>query len=141
MGLCLPEECNADNHKAIVNTLNLALSQFGPDYYVGNIVDNPYAFEAEKKWLFYPVVILIITLMLLTLISTYLSRIPKFKDNSSTAIKIINTFNLFKSFKIFKHKHNVFNVFNGVKSLCMFWVILGHQYLERTNSSINFINI
>lgn len=42
MGLCLPEECNTDNHQAIVSTLNAVLSKLGPGYYVGNIVDNPY---------------------------------------------------------------------------------------------------
>lgn len=94
MGLCLPEECNADNHKAIVSTLNVVLSKLGPGYYVGNIVDNPYALEAEKKWLFYPVVILIFTLMFLTLLSTYLNRIPKLRDNPSTAMKLLDTFNL-----------------------------------------------
>ncbi len=45
MGLCLPEECNSNNHTAILSTLNLALSKLGQGLYVGNIVDNPYEFE------------------------------------------------------------------------------------------------
>jgi len=44
MGLCLPEECNTDGHKAIISTLNLVLGKLGPGYYVGNVVDNPYEF-------------------------------------------------------------------------------------------------
>lgn len=45
MGLCLPEECNSNNHSAIVSTLNLALDKMGQGLYVGTIVDNPYEFE------------------------------------------------------------------------------------------------
>ncbi len=45
MGLCLPEECNADDHKVINKTLNMVLSSLGQNFYVGDIVDNPYAFE------------------------------------------------------------------------------------------------
>ncbi len=45
MGLCLPEECNADNHKAINTTLNKVLGNMKQNFYVGEIVDDPYAFE------------------------------------------------------------------------------------------------
>lgn len=117
------------------------MGKLGKGLYVGNVVDNPYEFEFEKKWLFYPIVVIIILLALLTLISTYLNRIPKFRDNPKLGMRLLDSFNLAESFKVFKHKHNVFNVFNGVKGLCMFWVILGHQYSVRLHNDVNAINI
>lgn len=46
MGLCLPQECNDNEHKPIVNTLNMVLAKLVPGLYVGDIIDNPYALEA-----------------------------------------------------------------------------------------------
>lgn len=80
-------------------------------------------------------------LMFLTLLATYLSRIPKFRERPLTAMKLLDTFNLTETFKTFKYKPHVFNVFNGVKSLCMLWVILGHEYSVRLHNNINAIDV
>ena len=56
-------------------------------------------------------------------------------------MRLLDTFNLTETFKTFKHKHHVFNVFNGVKSICMFWVILGHEYSVRLHNNINAIDV
>ena len=80
-----------------------------------------------------------ILLVLLTMISTIINRYPKFRDHPSFSMKILGSFNLEESFKIFQHKSNVFNVFNGIKSICMFWVILGHEYSVRLHNNINLI--
>lgn len=46
MGLCLPAECNANDHAAIVNTLNTVLQKMmGPNLFVGKVVDSPLEFE------------------------------------------------------------------------------------------------
>jgi hypothetical protein len=141
MGLCLPQECYDNGHALIVNTLNSVLQKMGPNLFVGKVVDSPLEFEFQKKWLFYPVVVLIFLLMLLTLISTYLNHIPKFRDHPSTAMKLLQTFDLTETFKTFKYKPHVFNVFNGVKSLCMLWVILGHEYSVRLHNNINAVDV
>jgi hypothetical protein len=138
MGLCLPSECNGEGHADIVNTLNKALEKLvSPNLFVGMVVDNPLELEPEKKWLFYPVVVLIFLLMFLTLLSTFINRIPKFRERPSMAMKLLDTFNLTETFKTFQYKPHVFNVFNGVKSLCMLWVILGHEYSVRLHNNVN----
>jgi hypothetical protein len=59
-------------------------------------------------------------LAILVLIATFSKSI----ENNSA----MSAFSLHNSLKIFKYKDNPLNTLNGVRSLCMLWVIFGHQY-------------
>ena len=61
---------------------------------------------------------------ILTTITSQLSKHP-----------IMSAFALQNSLKAYTYKHNPLNILNGVRSLCMLWVIFGHEYLDNITTS------
>ena len=59
------------------------------------------------------------------------------KERYSGVDKVIQSFNISESMKIFTYKSNYLNVFNGIKTICMFWVIFGHQFSVRLKYDVN----
>lgn len=43
--------------------------------------------------------------------------------------------------KIFVYKSNYLNIFNGIKTICMLWVIFGHQFSIRLKNDVNISGI
>jgi peptidoglycan/LPS O-acetylase OafA/YrhL len=54
---------------------------------------------------------------------------------------IMSAFSLQNSLKIFQRKENPLNTLNGVRSLCMLWVVFGHQFLFVVQISENTMSI
>lgn len=54
---------------------------------------------------------------------------------------MLQCFNLTESMKIFVYKSNYLNIFNGIKTICMLWVIFGHQFSVRLKYDVNISGI
>lgn len=73
---------------------------------------------------------------LLGIVAWALSKM-KVDSKKMFALKMLNTFDYTETMKIFTYKPNYLNVFNGVKTICMFWVIFGHQFSIRLKNTVN----
>lgn len=72
------------------------------------------------NWGFYFLILLLSLLVMLFVVSSLSKTVGKHHT--------LSVFSFQNSNKIFKYKENDLNVLNGVKSLCMLWVIFGHEY-------------
>lgn len=82
---------------------------------------------------------IIAVFILLCLISTLFHYIGYFNPKNP----LVN-FSLSSSLSYFKHKNSTLNVFNGLKTLLMFWIILGHEYffhLSVANNMLTFNHV
>lgn len=73
-------------------------------------------------------------------VALYVSRKKK-PAHPSLGLKLLDTFNYEETFKIFVYKSNPLNVFNGIKTICMLWVIFGHQFSVRLKNDVNILSI
>lgn len=116
--LCLPKICSPDYIKSSINDL-LVVQEI--DMQVSLVVNNIPDTEYEYDWVFYLTLTILSLLVVLVLFSSSFAKLAKNRWTKGFAIQ--------NSIKIFKYNpHSRLNVLNGVKSLAMFWVIMGHQY-------------
>jgi branched-subunit amino acid transport protein len=144
LGMCLPAMCSNETIKAALNkelvkNKLLIQSMVGMPLAVGVVDTNPQDYTYEKSGWFYFTVVTIVILVILGIVS--LVRFRKRKEKYSGVAKILQSFDFSESMKIFTYKSNYLNVFNGIKTICMFWVIWGHQFSVRLKFDVNISGI
>ena len=91
-----------------------------------NLYINPQDYQADYDWTFYLLMAFLGILVFLAIFTCF------FKKSN-----VLHAFDMRKALDIFVYRKNSLNVFNGIKSICMLWVIFGHQYSDRLQYSIN----
>jgi len=75
--------------------LDAFLSGANLPYITGDIIYDPQNIVAEKVWLFYPVIIFLILLVICTIVATGISRFPKYRDHPSLPLRLLSSFNFY----------------------------------------------
>jgi hypothetical protein len=107
---------------------------------VGSVDVNPQNYTFQTSGWFYFTVTVLALLLCMTVFSQFWSWKKK-KEKYSTVDKIIQSFSLSEGMKIFVYKSNYLNIFNGIKAICMFWVIIGHEFSIRLKYDVNITSI
>lgn len=94
---------------------------------------NPQIYNPPFTFYFFLTVIVLALIALLTVIFSIGHKLTK--------NQILNSFTVQNNIKAFSHKAHNFNIFNGIKSLCMFWVILGHTFQVRMQNNVNMLTL
>jgi hypothetical protein len=131
MGLCAPDICTASDVQVDVDMLmvsgNLPLRTYS--------VTVPSQFEYGRGGLFYFTVIWL-SLMAALVVAASIARLFKKTPN-----KYLNCFALQENLKIFAARESSLTFFNGIRSICLFWIVLGHSVTIRVVDSANWITL
>lgn len=98
-------------------------------------VTVPSEYEYPKGGLFWFTVVWLGLLGGLVVLAT-LARALKKSTN-----KYLNCFALQENLKIFEARESSLTFFNGVRSICLFWIVLGHSVTIRVVDSENWITL
>lgn len=145
--MCLPAVCRKEFVQELMNEqmsdpkIQAQITALmGAPLAVGSIDLNPQDYTFEKLGWFYFTVTFLAILLFLSAFSVFWSWRKK-KEKYGTLDKVIQCFNITESMKIFVYKSNYLNVFNGIKTICMLWVIFGHQFSVRLKYDVNISGI
>lgn len=145
IGMCLPAVCDKDFVQGLLN-MELADMQsaiepmFGAPLAIGSMDVNPQSYTFNTSGWFYLTVTILSLLLFMAVFSLFWGWRKK-KEKYSTMDKIIQSFSFAESMKIFHYKSNYLNIFNGIKAICMFWVIFGHQFSVRLKYDVNITGL
>lgn len=145
LGMCLPSVCDKDFVKEFMNE-GMAQAQpqiiqlIGAPLAVGSVDLNPQNDVFSESGWFYFTLTTVALLLFMSVFSIFWGWKKK-KEKYSQLDKVIQSFSLAESMKIFVYKSNYLNIFNGIKALCMFWVIFGHQFSVRLKYDVNISGI
>jgi peptidoglycan/LPS O-acetylase OafA/YrhL len=145
LGMCLPAVCNKTfvmdlMNEEMSNMQTQIIQMVGAPLAVGNIDLNPQDDVFSTSGWFYFTLTFLALLLFMSVFSIFWGWRKK-KEKYSTLDKVIQSFSLTESMKIFVYKSNYLNIFNGIKAICMFWVIFGHQFSVRLKYDVNIIGI
>lgn len=147
LGMCLPAVCRKEFVQELMNEqmgdpkIQAQITALmGAPLAVGSIDLNPQDYTFETLPWFYFTVTFLAILLFLSLFSVFWSWRKK-KEKYGALDKVLQSFNLTESMKIFVYKSNYLNIFNGIKTICMFWVIFGHQFSVRLKYDVNISGI
>lgn len=146
VGLCLPAVCRKDFIQDLMNEKMaelqpMIIGSLGVPLAVGSMDVNSQDYTFETSPWFYVMTIFFCTLIILSIASVWMEWRKKKEKQYSGLDKIVQCFNLPSTMKIFVYKHNYLNIFNGIKTICMFWVIFGHQFSVRLKYDVNIAGI
>lgn len=122
------------------NTQAQITALMGAPLAVGSIDRNPQDYTFETLPWFYFTVTFLLLLLVLSVISVFWAYRQK-KEKYAGLEKVLQCFNFTESMKIFVYKSNYLNIFNGIKTICMLWVIFGHQFSVRLKYDVNISGI
>ena len=129
IGACLPDSCTRAELKTVVSQL----LKNTKEVLLYDIVDD-FSDHYSYGWTFYLTVALLLLFISSTIYSSWLN--VKSKDNW-----FLGSFNGRENMKIFTYRKNELNVWNGIRSISMFWVIIGHVYLQGFQGAENLMHI
>ena len=116
------------------------IQMVGAPLAVGSIDVNPQDYAFSFSGWFYFTVIMFAILLFMSVFAIFWGWRKK-KEKYSGLDKVIQSFSLAESMNIFVYKPNYLNIFNGIKAICMFWVIFGHQFSVRLKYDVNIAGI
>lgn len=99
-------------------------------------VVEPAAYEYEKGPLFWITVVWLSLLTLSVLAATLFKIFRRGVQN-----KLVNCFALQENLKIFSMRESSLTFFNGIRSICLFWIVLGHSVTIRVIDTENWITL
>ncbi|XP_065158967.1 nose resistant to fluoxetine protein 6-like isoform X2 [Atheta coriaria] len=152
LGICIPSSCN---HENMLNLLNFMENL---DYFITiDFKDNlcttndtkPLEIRHKIGLVFFTIILQIIIMSTLydyfyIQLSQDIAQNKKFV-NLSPISEALSSFSLYKnSKKLFSMNNSASNQINclqGIKTLSIFWIILGHTFLFETISSTNILNV